>query len=226
MELGGEGKEIPRGLPCPSCTSKPVGRLRRHASYIRTCKSFSALSIQTTVLRLWCPKCETSHACAFEQLLPYRRQPTESLAQLVEPYFFEEKSYEQLGWEVSADEGEGHRHLAFRLVARLCEMREWITSFIERQRHKLQGSLWRREEPEPQEVCPNAYKAKLVQKKAALNQVREALEKFRKLSGGKRESLIGLLHEASRGLRTPFSLLTCTQVVRLYPPQNWGDALF
>jgi hypothetical protein len=159
-------------------------------------------------------------------LPPYSRHSTDSLAELVEPYVFEEKSYEQLGWEASTDEGEGHGHLAFRLVARLCDMREWITSLVERQRHKQEGSVWRREEPEPQEDCPNAYKAKKTKKKAALNQVREALAKLRKLSGGKPKSLIGLLQAVGMRLRTPFSLLTCTPVIKVYPPQNWEDALF
>ncbi len=178
------------------------------------------------VLRLLCAKCKASHACLFENWLPYKRYSSETQAELVEPYFFEEKSYERLGWEASADEGEGHRHLVFTLVARLCELREWITSFVEQQRHKHEASLWKREGPEPPGPCPNAYKAKTPEKQAELNQTREALMKLKKLSGGRQESLIALLQRAGMGLRTPVSLLTCTQPVSPYSPHNWGYALF
>lgn len=226
MELGGEGKKIPSGLPCPCCTSKPVGRLGRHGSYVRTFKSLVGTDKKMPVLRLLCPKCETSHACLFENWLPYKRYSSESQAELVEPYFCEKKSYEQLGWEVSADESEGHRHLAFTIVARLCEMREWIRSFVEQQRHKLEASLWKREEPEPPGSCPNTYKAKTMEKGAALNQVREALMKLKKLSGGRQGSFFGLLHRDGMGLRTPVSLLTWTRAIRIFTPQNWGYGLF
>lgn len=162
----------------------------------------------------------------FEHWLPYERYSSEEQAQLAEPYFFEEISYEQLGWEVSANEGEGHRHLAFELVACLCEMREWITSFVERQRHKLEAWLWEREEPDLAGSCPNAYKARTTEKQAALNQVREALVKLKKLSGGKQENLITLLHRAGLRLRTPSSVLIGSKAVRLCHPHNWGYALF
>ena len=214
VELGGEGKKIPGGLPCPVCTSRPAGALGRHGSYLRTFKSFSGPNQTMSVMRLLCSKCGTSQACLFEHWLPYKRYSSESQAQLVEPYFLEEESYDQLGWQVSTDEGEGHRHLAFTVVARLAEMCEWITSLVERQRHKHEAWLWKREEPEPPGNCPNAYKAKTAKKQAALNQVKEALVKLKKLSGGKQESMIELLLQIGMGLRTPVSLLTCARVVQ------------
>jgi len=226
VEIGGEGKKIPSGLPCPSCTNKPVGRLGRHGSYLRTFKSFSGLHSKLPVLRLLCSKCRKSHACLFEHWLPYKRCSIEAQAQLVEPYLFEEMSYDQVGWAVSADEGEGHRHLAFTVVARLCQMRQWITSFAERQRHRVEGSLWRREKLEAPGDCPNAYKAKKKDKRAALNQVKEALEKLKKLNGDKWEGLLGQLHAAAMCLRTPVSLFTWTRAIRISTPHNRGDALF
>lgn len=226
MELGGEGKKIPSGLPCPNCPSKPLGRLQRLGTYLRTFKSLSGSDILLPVLRLHCPKCDVSHACLFEHWLPYQRYSSEAQARLVESYFFEETSYEHLGWQVLAEEGAGHRHLSWEIVARLCEMCEWITSFVERQRHKLEAWLWKRDEPDLPDKCPNAYKARTKRKKTALNQAREALEKLKKLSGGKQESLIRLLHEAGMGLRTPVSLLTCTRVKGILTPHNRGDTLF
>lgn len=213
-------------MACPNCVSKPAGRLQKHGTYVRSFKRLSGSTTKFKVARLRCAKCKVTHACLFEYLTPYSRYCTESLEQLAEPYLSEKTSYEQVGWAGCSEEGEGHRNLAFGVVKRLCEMREWITRFVEGQRNKAEKWLWQREEPDPGGDSPNADKAKSADKRAALNQVSEALVKLKKIIGGQHENLIGMLHQVSMGLRSPFSLLTSTKVKRVRGPHNSGYGLF
>ncbi len=225
-EVGGEGKEIPSGMPCPSCRSKLAGRLVLHSRYRRAVKHLDgSRRIVINSMRLQCGKCGATHTVAYEHLLPYSRYTTEALEKLAAPYFEEVTSYEDAGWSVSEDEGEGHRSLVFRLVERLCRMREQITTFVEMRRHGLEEWLWKRDVAELELDCPNSYKAKSEEKKRALKQVAEALAKLRKIVSDGQE-VIGYLHQAATCLKTPFSLLTETRGARMQIPRNWGDTLF
>lgn len=227
VELGGEGKAIPRDLACPDCNGRPGGRLWKHDSHVKTIKQLDHEGgIKLRVTRLRCSVCGTSHAVLFEHLLPYQRYSTGTLEQLAAPYLFNVNSYDKAGWVACSDEGAGHRHLVYEVVARLCQASEWISSYVERQRNWLEGSVWKRKDPIPEEPCPNAYKAKTAVKKAALNQVSKALVRFQNISGGNREELIGLLHRAGMGLKTPFPLLTSRASMRLSATHNRGNRLF
>jgi hypothetical protein len=66
------------------------------------------------------------------------------LGKLVTSYFFENKSCEQLGWETSGEEGEGHKHLVHGVVAGVCEKEERLESFVEKEVETLVSFLHER----------------------------------------------------------------------------------
>lgn len=228
MEIGGQGEEIPSGLPCPVCPSKPSGRLRKHAYYLRSFKSFKSVNGngKIKITRLRCSKCKKSFACLFPCIVPHSSYSAEALGELVTPYFFEDKSCEQIGWEASGEEGEGHRHLVHRLVEGLCQKEDWIAGVAEKQVLKQGESLWRRKEPEPEEACGNVGRVRSQKKRAALNRVKTALMKFRDSTGQALEAIISLLHELSMELRAPFSLLSQAKEVLVRTTHKRGNALF
>jgi hypothetical protein len=169
---------------------------------------------------LQCTKCGGSQSCLFELLVPHSVHSPEYTGRLVATYLSEEKSYDAVGWEESADEGEGRRNLVYRAVKRLCEKQEWITSFVERRGLKTGESMWRRKEPEPEEDCANAEKAKNETKRNALNQVKRALVKLLQIiKEEKMETAIEELHRASMLLAEPFSLLTWAEAPRMSVPK-------
>lgn len=226
MECGGGGKDIPSCLPCPDCRVKPAGRLWRHGSYLKSFISVDASNISIRILRLCCSICTVTHACLFPCLVPGSSHSGEALGELITPYFFVEKSCERLGWEASPEEGKGHRQMVYRMVERLCQKREWIERFVEKQVQGSGESLWQRKEPEREEECPNAKKVRTKEKRAALTRVRALLEKLREQSGKEVGKLVGFLHEASMQLRAPFSLLSRAKVLVFMSPHDEGDGLF
>lgn len=226
MECGGGGKEIPRCLPCPDCSGKPVGRLWKHGSFLRSFKSVAGGKVAIWIRRLCCSKCEATHACLFPCLVPGSSHSAESLGKLVTSYFFEKKSCEQLGWEASGEEGEGHKHLVHGVVEGVCEKEERLERLVEKEVQKSGESLWKRKEPEPEVACPNAKKVRSAEKKAKLTRMRAVLEKLREQSGREVETLVSFLHERSMQMRAPFSLLSRAKVRVFMSPQNRGDALF
>jgi hypothetical protein len=226
VECGGQGEEIPSGLPCPDCSSKPYGRLRKHGYYLRNFQSIERSKILLTILRLRCSKCKKSHACLFPCLIPHSSYSADALGKLVIRYFFEDKSYERIGWEASAEEGEGHRHLIYRQVARLCLKQDWITGFAQKQVLRKGESLWKAKKPKPEEECDSARRVKSQKKRAAMNKVKAAVMRFRESTGQALEKVVGVLHQASMQLRAPFSLLSEAKVALVRTTQKRGDALF
>lgn len=226
VECGGQGEKIPSGLPCPDCTSKPVGRLRKHAYYLRSFEDIEKVKIELRITRLRCSKCKKSHACLFSCLVPYSSYSADSLGKLVTPYFFEDKSCERIGWEVSITGQKGHRNLVYRLVQRLCQKQDWITGFVEKQVLGRGESLWKRKEPEPEKECDSGRRVRSAEKKAALNKVKAALMKFGESAGGALETVVGLLHQGSMQLSAPFSLLSVAKVVLVRTTHKRGEALF
>lgn len=225
MECGGEGEKIPSGLPCPDCPSKPAGVLRRHDYYLRNFKT-DVVDTKIKITRLCCSKCRITHACLFPCLIPHSRYSAEYVGKLVAPYFVEQKSCEQIGWEGTEEEGEGHRHLVHEKVTRICEKQDWIANVAEKEEQKSGESLWKRKEPEPEGECPNGRKVKSEGKKKALTRVRAALVKLRERTGQELEALIGLLHETSMQLSAPVSLLSLAKVSVVRTTHKWGNALF
>ncbi|MGH2506528.1 MAG: DUF6431 domain-containing protein [Ktedonobacteraceae bacterium] len=226
MSCGGEGLEIPSGLRCPNCPGPVAGWLWILAYYLRSFKDFTGTDIRIKITRLRCSKCRVTHACLFPCLVPHSSYSAEALGQLATSYFFEEKSYEKLGWETSEDEGEGHRHLVYELVARVCRKQDWVAGFVEREAQSAGESVWRRKEPEPLKECVNAYKARSKAKRAALGNVRALLLKFREGCKQEMEALIGILHQVSMQLKAPFSLLSLAKVQVVRTAHLRGDALF
>lgn len=227
VELGGEGKEIPTSLPCPDCQTKPVGRLRKHANYLRGFTlAVGGGRIKVKITRLRCSKCKVTHGCLFECLVPHSRYGAEALGRLATQYLFEDKSYEEIGWEKSAEEGEGHRHLIYSLVERLCRKEDWISAQAEKQVLKRGESLWRRKEPEPEEPCKNAGKARSEKKAAAMNRVKAAVKKFKEGTGQALETVVGSLHQISMQLSAPFSLFSAAKVAVVRTTHKRGEALF
>jgi len=159
-------------------------------------------------------------------LVPHSRYSADALGELATQYIFEDKSYDGIGWERSAEEGEGHRHLIFRLVERLCQKGDWITTVAEKQVLKKGETLWKRKEPEPAEACVNADKARSREKKAAMNRVKAAVTKFRESTGQALEAVMSSLHEMSMQLRAPFSLFSAAKVAVVRTTHKRGDALF
>lgn len=158
--------------------------------------------------------------------MPHSSYSAEALGALATRYFFEDKSCERIGWETSGDEGEGHRHLVYRLVERLCQKEDWIAGMAEKQVLKQGESLWRRKEPEPEVSCGNARRVRSKTKKAAMNRVKAALIKFRESTGQAIETAVGLLHEFSMQLSAPFSLLSQAKVAVVRTTHKREDALF
>jgi hypothetical protein len=226
VDIGGGGKEIPSGLPCPDCPSRPSGCLRRHAYYFRNFKNLDDIKILLKILRLCCSKCKSSHACLFPMLVPRSSYSASALGKLVTPYFFEDKSAEKIGWEASVEEGQGHRHLVQGLVDRLCEKQDWIAGFIEKQIQRAGESLWKRKEPEAEEQSPNAQKVRSKEKSAALSRVQEMLLKFKESSRHELDSLVEILHQVSMQMKAPFSLLTRAKVMVIKTTHKRGKALF
>jgi len=219
VEFGGGGKEIPRCPPCPSCID---GRLQRHGHYFR---EYQGKEIRIEVLK--CSSCPKSHSCQFDFLVPHSQSTAEELGELAEKYLTEETSYDRVGWEVEEEEGEGHRSQAFGVVERLCENREWIRSFVEKQLMRPGETLWRRKQPEAveedagaEEACPNAWKAWKEEKKQALSQLSETLKRYAQSTGKRMAKVIEEMHMASMLLSTPFSLLTCAECPRLSAPKK------
>lgn len=225
VECGGQGEEIPTGLPCPGCRSKPGSCLWKHGYYLRIFISIGESETKIKITRLRCPLCNKTYSCLFPCLVPHSSYSTDSLGKLVTPYFFEDKSCAQIGWEASDGEGEGHRHLVHSLVERLCEQLDWITSFVEKQTQRQGESLWRRKEPEPEAECSNARRVKSKEKKAALTRVKAVLMKFKENSEHRIENLVCVLHRAGLQLRAPFSLLTRAKVMFVKTTHDWGNTL-
>ena len=227
VEIGGEGKEIPTGLLCQDCPAKPAGRLRKHANYLRSLTlAVGGDRIVLKITRLRCSKCKVTHACLFPCLVPHGGYSTQAVGQVAAQYLSEDKSYEQVGWERSAEEGEGHRHLVYRTIEHLCQRAEWIIGMAEKQQLNKGESLWRRKEPDPEEPCSNARKARSKEKAAALNLVKAAVKKFKDSTGEALEAVISSLHEMSMQLRAPFSLFSAAKVVVVRTTHKRGDALF
>lgn len=212
MEFGGLGKEIPHDLACPQCQ---VGRLHRHDDFLRP---FEGKQIRINVLR--CSKCGKSQACLFDFLVPCSADTPEALGEQAARYLTEEKSYEQAGWESSQEEGEGQRSQIFRVIESLCRKHNWIVAYLEKLQLKPAESLWKRKEPEPEEECPNAHKARSPEKRKRLNQLRAALGRYMRMSGVAMAAAIAALQQAAMLLTAPFSLLTRTEVRRLSAPKK------
>lgn len=182
--------------------------------------------IKVRITRLRCSKCNVTHACLYPCLVPHSRYSAEAVGELATQYLSEDKSYEQVGWEKSADEGEGHRHLVYRTIERLCQRAEWIIGMSEREQLKQGESLWRRKKPEPEDPCLNARKARSKEKAEALDRVKAAVKKFRDTTGGALEGVVGSLHEMSMQLLAPFSLFSAATVTLVRTTHKRGDALF
>lgn len=226
VECGGQGEAIPSGLPCPDCRGKPIGRLRKHAYYLRSFEDIEKVKIELRITRLRCSKCKKSHACLFAFLVPHSKYSAESLGKLVTSYLFEGKSCERVGWEVSLEEGKGHIHLVHSLMERLCRKQDWITGFVEKQVLRQGESLWKRKEPEPEKECDSGRRVRSAEKRAALNKVRVALMKFGESTGQALEAVVGILHQCSMQLNAPFSLLSGATVMLVRATHKRGDALF
>jgi hypothetical protein len=155
----------------------------------------------------------------FDFLTPHSQSSAIAFGELIAKYLSEETSYEKVGWTTSDEEGKGHRNKVFNAINQMCKNGEWITSFVEREHQKSGESLWRRKEPEPDEECPNAPKARIAGKRTALKQLRAALEKYMRIGDLTMEIVIGELHGASMLLATPFSLLTQAKAPKMSAPK-------
>ncbi len=226
VECGGEGKEIPSGLPCPCCNSRPYVRLRKHGRYMRLFESVGGSKIPIWIQRLYCPVCDKTHACLFPCLVPGSSYSADSLGELVAPYILEDKSYEELGWSVSPDEGSGHRHLIYGIVERLCERLDWVTGFVAKQVLKRGDSLWKRNEPEPLEELGSTKRVRAKDKREMLTRLKAVLMKFKRAGEYETQELISKLHQASMQARAPFSLLTRPRAALVSAPHQRGNALF
>jgi hypothetical protein len=226
VECGGQGEKIPSGLPCPDCTSKPIGRLRKHAYYLRSFEDIEKTKIELKITRLRCSKCKKSHACLFPCLVPHSSYSADSVGKLVAPYLFEGKSCERIGWEVSIEGKKGHKHLVYRLVGRLCQKQDWIIGFVEKHILRQGESVWGRKEAEPEKDCDSGRRVRSAEKKAALNKVGAALIRFRESTGQALEAVIGLLHQVGMQSSAPFSLLSAAKVLLVRTTHRRGDALF
>lgn len=218
MEFGGEGKPIPSCMACPLCKR---GLLHRHDHYFKSCQGSQ---IRIEVLRCY-GGCGKSQSCQFDFLVPGSKNDAELLSKLAASYLTEEKSYDRAGWETYEEETEGHRSLVFSVVERLCWMVEWIISFVEKERLRPGESLWKRKEPAPEEIHPNALKARTEEKRKKLNQLRGTLDKHMRESGKKMEEVIVSLHEICMQQVEPFSLLTWAETPRLLVPKTRRYAL-
>ena len=193
---------------------------------MRNFLSIEKVKVLLRILRLRCSRCKKSHACLFPCLVPHSSYSAKALGELVVRYFFEDKSCEAIGWEASSEEGEGHRHLVYRLVEGLCRKEDWIARVAEKQVLEQGESLWKRKEPEPEEACSNARRVRSETKKAAMNRVKAALMKFRESTGQALETIVSSLHEVSMQLSAPFSLLSQAKVAPVKIPHKRGKALF
>lgn len=221
MEFGGEGKPIPSCLSCPLCAR---GVLHRHDHYF---KPFQGSQIRIEVLKCY-GGCGTSQSCQFDFLAPGSENESETLSELAASYLSkeEESSYERVGYQTNESESEGHRNLVFTVIERLCAMVEWITSFVEKKRLKPAQSLWKRKAQEPEEVCPNAVKARTYEKRKKLNQLRGTLGKYMRDKRKTMGEVIMELHRAAMQQVEPRSLLTWAEGPRLLVPKTMGYGIF
>ncbi|MCI0564640.1 MAG: hypothetical protein MN733_39735 [Nitrososphaera sp.] len=195
--------------------------MHRHDHYFKT---FQGSRIRIEVLQCY-GGCGKSQSCQFDFLAPGSKNDSETLSELASVKLSEEKSYDQVGWEMSEDESEGHRHLVFAVIERLCAMVEWITSFIEKERLKPAQSLWKREIG-PHEPSRDAPRARTEGKRKKLNQLKEALGRYMRDSGKTMKEVILELHRVAMQQVEPFSLLTRAEAPRLLVPKSTGYELF
>lgn len=223
---GGEGKEIPSGLPCPEPRSLSCRLLQKLGRYVRSFKTSDGVKVQISIQRLYCPGCGVSHACLFPCLIPGSGYAAETLGELVVPYLFERKSYEEIGWEMEEEEGQGHKHLVHSVLERLLEKLDWILSFVEKQALRYGGSLWRRKNPERPNEAEEPFKVKSKEKNEALKSLKTALMKFGERSGQKMEKLVCQLHAEAMQSREPVSLLARPRCALVNAPHERGNAPF
>ena len=120
----------------------------------------------------------------------------------------------------------GHRHLMYRVIERLCESLDWITSFVEKQVLKRGESLWKQDETEPPEEFLEAKRVRSKDKREALSRLKAVLMKFMRHGEYEARELISQLHRASMQARKPFSLLTRPRFALVSAPHQMGNALF
>lgn len=222
VELGGEGKDIPRCMPCESCGQ---GVLHRHDWRFKSVKHLDGVKRQFKVWRVRCSNCREAFSCLAEPLVPYKQYTTDVIGAMAEDYLTVAGTYKGIASGAASDDDfDDHCHILFLVMERLCELINWIERWVQKLRFGLKESVWSSEVPE-NKACPNAWKARKEGKQDRLNRLRNAMEMWKTVS--EEESFIEeLQRQGSRDKAGPFSLLTNAKKLKLLTPHTWKSKLW
>lgn len=137
-------------------------------------------------------------------------------------YLLEEKSCDQVGWETSSEEGEGHRHLVHKVVNRISEKVSRVMEMAEKQVQMEGLAVWGRAKVE---TVRHHTEVKSKEKESRLVRLKAAVLKFAAVTQERAERVVGVLHIRAMQLMTPCSLLGTARGVLFKAPHKWGYAV-
>lgn|SRR3990167_8262592 len=182
--------EVERPVRCPRGCNRPMWR---HTGYARRATNGDGRVIWIWIVRFRCGDCTLVVSCLFDFLVPYLIYTVKAIAGWVVLYSQDWITYDELPSEGGSLEAP--RSTVFRRVAVCVEQAETLSRELQ-----SEAMLNRPENVEmdsPQVTCPNAHKAKTIEKANNLNRTATLLTSAKRVLRGAPETgqeILVLLH--------------------------------